>query len=67
MVISASDIDDMRKVMTLNEIEVNGFSKVIDKLRPDVCYVDAADVNEKRFGKNILLFIKNRLKYSGGP
>jgi len=54
LVISASDIDDMRKVMTLNEIEVNGFSKVIGKLRPDVCYVDAADVNEKRFGKNIL-------------
>jgi len=54
LTISAYDIDDMRKVMTLNEIEVNGFSKVIDKLRPDVCYVDAADVNEKRFGKNIL-------------
>ena len=44
----------MRKVMTLNEIEVNAFSKVIDKLKPDICYVDAADVNEKRFGKNIL-------------
>ena len=54
LAISASDIDDMRKVMTLNEIEVNAFSKVIDKLRPDICYVDAADVNEKRFGKNIL-------------
>ncbi len=54
LVISASDIDDMRKVMTLNEVEVNAFSKVIDKLRPDICYVDAADVNEKRFGKNIL-------------
>jgi len=54
LVISASDIDDMRKVMTLNEIEMNAFSKVIGKLRPDVCYVDAADVNEKRFGKNIL-------------
>jgi len=54
LVISASDIDDMRKVMTLNEIEVNAFSKVIGKLRPDVCYVDAADVNDVRFGRNIL-------------
>ena len=53
LIISASDIDDMRKVMTLNEIEVNVFSKVISKLKPDVCYVDAADVNEKRFAKNI--------------
>ena len=52
--ISAKDIDDMRKVMTLNEIEVNVFSKIIDKLRPDICYVDSADVDDKRFGRNIL-------------
>ena len=54
LVIPASSIDDMRKVMTLNEIEVNAFSKIIDKLKPEFCYVDAADVNEKRFGKDIL-------------
>ena len=53
LIIPASDIDDMRKVMTLNEIEVHAFSKVIKTLRPDVCYVDAADVNEKRFGNDI--------------
>lgn len=54
LIISASDIDDMRKIMTLNEIEVNAFSKIIEKLKPDVCYVDAADVNDKRFGNDIL-------------
>ena len=54
LIVSASDIDDMRKVMTLNEIEVNAFRKVIKKLRPDICYVDSADVNEKRFGSDIL-------------
>lgn len=54
LVISASDIDDMRKVMTLNEIEVNAFSRVIKKIKPDICYVDAADVNDQRFGRNIL-------------
>jgi len=54
LIISASDIDDMRKVMTLNEIEVNGFIKIIKKLRPEICYVDSADVNEKRFGNDIL-------------
>ncbi len=52
--ISASDIDHMRKVMTLNEIEVNAFRKIIEKLKPDICYVDAVDVNDERFGKNIL-------------
>ena len=52
--ISASDIDEMRKVMTLNEIEVNAFSKIIQKLEPSICYVDSADVNDERFGKDIL-------------
>jgi len=54
LVIPAKDIDDMRKVMTLNEIEVNAFRKVIKKLRPEICYVDSADVNEKRFARDIL-------------
>ena len=54
LIIPASDIDDMRKVMTLNEIEVNAFSKVIKKLKPKICYVDSADVNEERFTKDIL-------------
>ena len=54
IIISASDIDDMRKIMTLNEIELNIFVKIIDKLKPDVCFIDAVDVNEKRFGRNIM-------------
>ncbi len=44
----------MRTVMTLNEIEVNAFTKVIKKLKPEICYVDSADVIEKRFGRDIL-------------
>ena len=52
--IPASDIDELRNVMTLNELEVNAFSKIVERLHPDVCYVDAADVNEARFGKDIL-------------
>ena len=43
----------MRKVMTLNEIEVNAFAKVIKKLKPEICYVDSADVNEERFANDI--------------
>ena len=60
--IPASDIDDMRKVMTLNEIEVNGFAKVIGKLKPEICYVDAADVNERRFAQDILSRLSKRPK-----
>lgn len=54
LIISAKDIDDMRKVMTLNEIEINAFSKVVKKLKPEFCYVDSADVNENRFKQDIL-------------
>jgi ribonuclease HII len=54
LIISASDIDDMRKVMTLNEIEVHAFSNIIKKLKPDICYVDAVDVNDQRFGRDLL-------------
>lgn len=60
--ISAADIDDLRKTITINEIEVNVFSKIIDKLKPDICYVDAVDVNDIRFGKNILSRLKNEIK-----
>ena len=53
LVIPANHIDDMRKIMTLNQIEVNAFTKIITKLKPEICYVDSADVNEKRFGRDI--------------
>ncbi|MCX6670640.1 MAG: ribonuclease HII [Euryarchaeota archaeon] len=54
IVLPAADIDDLRKTMTLNELEMFVYSKIIEKLRPDVCYVDAVDVKEERFGRDIL-------------
>lgn len=62
LVISAEHIDDMRKIMTLNQIEVNAFTKVITKLKPEICYVDSADVNEKRFGRDISAGIFFKIK-----
>jgi len=54
IVLPAVDIDLLRKTMTINQLEVFMFSKIIEKLKPDVCYIDAADVNEERFGKDIV-------------
>ena len=54
IVLPAIDIDVLRKTMTINQLEVFMFSKIIEKLKPDICYVDAADVNEERFGKDIV-------------
>lgn len=57
--VSPSQIDGLRKVMTMNEIMVNCYAKVLEELRPEHAFVDAADVIADRFGENI------RKKYSG--
>lgn len=62
LVIPAADIDDMRKVMTMNEIELHAFIKVIKKLKPSICYVDAPDVNEGRFKRDILSKISSNIE-----
>ncbi len=62
LVIPANHIDDMRKIMTLNQIEVNAFTKIITKLKPEICYVDSVDVNEQRFGRDISAGISFKIK-----
>jgi ribonuclease HII len=62
IVLPAADIDDLRKTMTLNALEVFMFSKIIEKLKPDVCFVDAADVNEERFGTDIVSHLSYKPK-----
>ncbi|MCL7411737.1 MAG: ribonuclease HII [Methanosarcinaceae archaeon] len=51
--ISAQQIDELRKIMTMNAIAVTGFSRVLENLHPDKVYLDAADVNADRFGKQV--------------
>src|SRR3970282_1966691 len=52
--VPAEDIDAMRKEMTLNDYEARLFATVIEKLHPEVAYVDSADVDEHEFKKAIL-------------
>ena len=53
IVVPASDIDAMRNHMTMNQIEIKIFASVIEKLRPDIAYIDSADVDEERFARDI--------------
>jgi len=53
--ITPQQIDELRRLMTMNDIMVRAFSRVLDELHPDIAFVDAADVNEERFGKRLLL------------
>jgi|SRR3990172_8917386 len=57
--VSPSMIDKLRKIMTMNEIMVLCYTEVLEELRPDHAFVDAADVIADRFGANI------RKRYSG--
>jgi ribonuclease HII len=53
-IVSAAEIDAFMSNDTLNALEVERFAYLIDRLRPDRAFVDAADVVEERFGRNIL-------------
>ncbi len=57
--VSPGQIDELRKVITMNEIMVACYVKVLEELKPESAFVDAADVIAERFGENIMK------KYSG--
>jgi ribonuclease HII len=47
-------VESQRKLHKLNRLEAETMAQIVTALEPDVAYVDAADVLEKRFGKHIL-------------
>lgn len=46
-------VQKARKFHKLNRLEAETMAKIIEELKPDEAYVDAADVLEKRFGNHI--------------
>ena len=46
-------IDELRQLMTMNEIMVRSFSKVVEKLSAGRAILDAADVDPKRFARRV--------------
>jgi ribonuclease HII len=59
------DIDDVvdhrRKLRKLNWLEAKIMAKVIENLKPDKAYVDASDVLEERFRRDILDWLPFRI------
>ncbi|VUT26225.1 MAG: Ribonuclease HII [Candidatus Methanolliviera sp. GoM_oil] len=55
--VTAKDIDEKRTIMTMNDIMVNSHASLIKKFSSEddemIIYLDAADVNEERFGSNV--------------
>jgi ribonuclease HII len=63
--LSPQQIDDVvlngRKLRRLNWLEAQTMAKVIEALKPDKAYVDASDVLEERFGRDVLGFLSFRI------
>lgn len=59
-IIDPEIVDEYRRKNKLNDLNREAFGKLISKLDPNVAYVDAADVNEQRFGKQIKLSLTNQ-------
>jgi ribonuclease HII len=59
VIVSVKEIDQREQSkITLNQLEEFKMAEIINKLKPEIVYVDAVDVNEERFGnslKNLLL------------
>jgi ribonuclease HII len=47
-------VESQRRLHKLNRLEAEVMGQIVTELEPDVVYVDAADVLEKRFGQHIL-------------
>ncbi len=47
------EIDALRKRITMNEILVESYAKVLKQLKPDKAFLDAADVKADRFAKKV--------------
>ena len=56
-------VKSKRKFHKLNRLEAKTMGKIIEILKPDKAYIDAADVKEKRFQEHILedLSIKTKI------
>ena len=51
--IEPDKLDKMMKNATINEILENCYSKIIEKLKPDLTYVDSPDVKPERLEENL--------------
>jgi len=51
--ITAQQIDELRKILTMNDILVRGHAQSLRRLKPDAAFVDAADVDATRFSQRV--------------
>ncbi len=59
--VTAQQIDELRKVMSLNEIELRGFAKIVDACFPDKVFMDLPEPNGERFSLKVKSLIDDEL------
>jgi len=62
--LSAAEIDELRlvKKINLNEAEAMTFAKIIDRIKPSIAYIDAADPNPEMFKGRIQRHMKSKIE-----
>ncbi|MHA1150219.1 MAG: ribonuclease HII [Promethearchaeota archaeon] len=61
--VSPKEIDERgKKKITLNRLEELKMAEIINTLKPDIIFIDAADVKEDRFGDSILKLLNYKPK-----
>jgi len=53
------EIDALRKRMTLNDFLAQAHAEVISRLGPDLAYVDACDVDARRYGRRVAALVRS--------
>jgi len=56
--IPADELDSLMKDMSLNEIEATKFAELVERLSPEVAYLDAADASEENFARMVMACLK---------
>jgi ribonuclease HII len=56
---SPEEIDALRKRMTLNDFLASAHAEVISRLGPDTAYVDACDVDARRYGRRVRALLQS--------
>ncbi len=46
-------VESNRRLHKLNRLEAENMARIVMQLQPDIVYIDAADVLEKRFGRHV--------------
>ena len=62
VIVSSEEIDEQRKRLSLNEIELNMFADGTSRWKADSVYADCPDVNELAFGQRLSALLGNAVE-----